>query len=256
MVEESVAQGQDVPEARSVSTWSGQAREQAVQRMFTAIAGVYDLNNTLLSFGLHYRWKKLTASFVPRVEQGTALDVGAGTADLALLLEPRMGMKGRVIASDLNHAMLAEGLKKIGRKGLTGKITCLQANAEHLGFADNTFDAVTTGFCMRNVGNLAQAVGEIRRVTKPGGTFVCLEFSRPVFGWLRVLYDWYSFKLLPWIGTKVARDKTGVYEYLPASIRTFPNQERLCRVMQEAGFRQVSYTNLSGGIVAIHVAIK
>lgn len=256
IVEESVAQGQDVPEARSVSTWSGQAREQAVQRMFTAIAGVYDLNNTLLSFGLHYRWKKLTASFVPRVEQGTALDVGAGTADLALLLEPRMGMKGRVIASDLNHAMLAEGLKKVNRKGLTGKITCLQANAEHLGFADNTFDAVTTGFCMRNVGNLAQAVGEIRRVTKPGGTFVCLEFSRPVFGWLRVLYDWYSFKLLPWIGTKVARDKTGVYEYLPASIRTFPDQERLCRVMQEAGFRQVSYTNLSGGIVAIHVATK
>src|SRR5512145_3355785 len=93
--------------ARVVSTWSGSAREQAVQRMFTAIAGVYDLNNTLLSFGLHYRWKKITASFIPTVEQGTALDVGAGTADLALLVEPRMGTNGRVVASDLNHAMLA-----------------------------------------------------------------------------------------------------------------------------------------------------
>jgi demethylmenaquinone methyltransferase/2-methoxy-6-polyprenyl-1,4-benzoquinol methylase len=167
-----------------------------------------------------------------------------------------MGTNGRVIASDLNHAMLVEGLKKISMKDLSGKIRCLQANAEHLGFDDNTFDAVTTGFCMRNVGNLSQAIAEIRRVMKPGGTFVCLEFSRPIFGWLRALYDWYSFQLLPWIGTRVARDTTGVYEYLPASIRTFPDQKRLCQVLREAGFRDVSYKNLSGGIVAIHVAIK
>ena len=97
---------------------------------------------------------------------------------------------------------------------------------------------------------------EIRRVLRPGGRFVCLEFSRPAFGWLRALYDWYSFRLLPWIGTKVARDTTGVYEYLPASIRTFPDQERLCALLREAGFRQVSYRNLTGGIVAIHVATK
>jgi demethylmenaquinone methyltransferase/2-methoxy-6-polyprenyl-1,4-benzoquinol methylase len=241
---------------RAVSTWSGSAREEAVQRMFTAIAAVYDLNNTLLSFGLHYRWKRITAACVPRVEQGTALDVGAGTADLALLVAPRMGAQGRVVASDLNHAMLVEGLKKIRGNGLKRNITCLQANAEHLGFNEQTFDAVTTGFCMRNVGNLPQAIREIHRVMKPGGTFVCLEFSRPVFGWLRALYDWYSFKLLPWIGTKVARDTTGVYEYLPASIRTFPDQERLCRILRDAGFRDVSYTNVTGGIVAIHVAVK
>ena len=242
------------PEA--VSTWSGPAREQAVQRMFTAIAGVYDLNNTLLSFGLHHRWKKLTASLVPIVAQGTALDVGSGTADLALMVEPRMGTDGRVIASDLNHAMLVVGLKKVERQGRAKKIACLQANAEQLGFADNTFDAVTTGFCMRNVGNLPQAVSEIRRVMKPGGRFLCLEFSRPVFGWLRALYDWYSFTLLPWMGTKVARDRTGVYQYLPASIRTFPDQERLCHLLREAGFRDVSYRNVTGGIVAIHMASK
>jgi demethylmenaquinone methyltransferase/2-methoxy-6-polyprenyl-1,4-benzoquinol methylase len=224
--------------------------------MFTAIARVYDLNNTLLSFGLHHRWKRITASCVPAVQGGTALDVGAGTADLALMVEPRMGVNGRVIASDLNHAMLAEGLKKVAHKGRSGTIACFQANAEHLGFQDNAFDTVTTGFCMRNVGNLGRAIDEIRRVTKPGGTFVCLEFSRPVFGWLRALYDWYSFKLLPWIGTKVAHDTTGVYEYLPASIRTFPDQERLCQVLREAGFRDVTYKNLTGGIVAIHVAVK
>jgi demethylmenaquinone methyltransferase / 2-methoxy-6-polyprenyl-1,4-benzoquinol methylase len=242
--------------ARAISTWSGSAREQAVQRMFTAIAGVYDLNNTLLSFGLHYRWKKLTASYVPSVQEGTALDVGAGTADLALLVQPRMGASGRVIASDLNYAMLAEGLKKIGGQGLSANVTCLQANAEHLGFAADTFDVVTTGFCMRNVGNLTAAIAEIRRVMKPGATFVCLEFSRPIFGWLRALYDWYSFKLLPWIGTKVARDTTGVYEYLPASIRTFPDQNRLCHILREAGFHDVSYRNVTGGIVAIHRAVK
>lgn len=257
-VEESVTpdQRQSSSAAHTISTWSGSAREQAVQRMFTAIARVYDLNNTLLSFGLHHRWKKITASYVPVTTAGRALDVGAGTADLALLIEPRMGENGLVVASDLNHAMLAEGQKKIAARALRRRITCLEANAEQLGFPDRTFDAVTTGFCMRNVGNLQQAFAEIHRVLRPGGRFVCLEFSRPVMGWLRSLYDWYSFRLLPWIGTKVARDTTGVYEYLPASIRTFPDQERLCEALRDAGFRQVEYHNLSGGIVAIHVAVK
>ncbi len=244
------------PQAQAVSTWSGQAREQAVQRMFTAIAGVYDLNNTLLSFGLHHHWKRITASYVPIVASGRALDIGAGTADLALLIEPKMGNQGHVVASDLNHAMLAEGLRKVAREGLRERITCLQANAEQLGFPDDTFHAVTTGFCMRNVGNLMQAFMEIRRVLRPGGRFVCLEFSHPPYAWLRALYDWYSFRLLPWIGTKVARDRTGVYEYLPASIRTFPDQERLAALLREAGFHRVEYRNLTGGIVAIHIATK
>ena len=121
-----VHKGTDSPAAPiAVSTWTGSAREQAVQRMFTSIAGVYDLNNTLLSFGLHYRWKKITVSYVPVTTGGRALDVGSGTADLALLVEPRMGDNGRVIASDLNHAMLVEGLKKVTGRGLGKKITCL-----------------------------------------------------------------------------------------------------------------------------------
>lgn len=242
--------------ARAVSEWSGPAREQAVQRMFTAIARRYDLNNTLLSFGLHHRWKRITASLVPSVTKGRALDVGAGTADLALLLAPRMGVGGRVLATDLNEAMLREGRRKVAAHGRADGISCFRTNAEHLSFADHAFHAVTAGFCIRNVGNLTNAFAEIRRVLKPGGRFVCLEFSRPVYGWLRALYNWYSFRLLPWIGTVVARDKTGVYEYLPASIRTFPNQEGLKAMLLKAGFTQVDYRNLSGGIVAIHVAIK
>ncbi len=238
------------------SQWSGSAREHAVQRMFTGIARFYDLNNSILSFGLHHLWKRRAVSFVPRLEAGQAIDIGAGTADLALLFEGRMGNKGRILATDLNLAMLKEGQAKILKQQLQNRITCLRANAEHLGFGDNIFDAATTGFCMRNVGNLPVALLEIQRILKPGGRFICLEFSRPVPTWLRRLYDWYSFTLLPWIGTKVAGDHTRVYEYLPASIRNFPDQERFATLLREAGFQQVEYHNLTGGIVAIHVATK
>lgn len=242
--------------AKTVSSWSGKAREEAVQRMFTAIARWYDVNNTVLSFGLHHRWKRAAVAQIPMTEGGKALDIGSGTADLALLLAPRMGAGGMVAASDLNEAMLREGHKKIADRAPTQRVPCLLINAEAVSFPEATFDAVTAGFCIRNVGNRMRAFTEIHRVLKPGGRFVCLEFSRPVRSWLRSLYDWYSFSLLPTIGTVVARDKTGVYEYLPASIRTFPDQEGLKAQLLEAGFRTVTYQNLTGGIVAIHVAVK
>nr|MBI3614493.1 class I SAM-dependent methyltransferase [Nitrospirota bacterium] len=258
------------PPEGTVPDWSGKGKEQAVQRMFTAIARWYDLNNSLLSFGLHHRWKRRAVEYLTApqtaggrahssespVELRYALDIGAGTGDLALLIHSRMGEGGRVAAVDLNQAMLREGLRKIAGRGLNGHITCLRANAEQLGFRDNSFDAVTTGFCIRNVSDLLGACTEICRVLKPGGRFVCLEFSRPVSSWLLNLYDWYSFSLLPKVGTLVAHDKTGVYRYLPASIRAFPDQEGLKALLLKAGFRQVDYHNLSGGIVAIHVAIK
>jgi demethylmenaquinone methyltransferase / 2-methoxy-6-polyprenyl-1,4-benzoquinol methylase len=244
------------PPEGTVPDWSGKGKEQAVQRMFTAIARWYDLNNSLLSFGLHHRWKRRAAAFVPTTQAGRAMDIGAGTGDLALLIHPRMGEGGRVAAVDLNQAMLREGLSKIASRGLSDRVTCLRANAEQLGFRENSFDAITTGFCIRNVSDLLGACAEIRRVLKPGGRFVCLEFSRPVRPWLLNLYDWYSFSLLPKVGTLVAHDRTGVYRYLPASIRAFPDQEGLKTLLLKAGFRQVDYHNLSGGIVAIHVATK
>jgi demethylmenaquinone methyltransferase/2-methoxy-6-polyprenyl-1,4-benzoquinol methylase len=245
-----------VSDAQAISRSTGVAREQAVQGMFTAIARFYDLNNSLLSLGQHHRWKRLAAEVVPAREGGRAIDIGAGTGDLAILLSRRFGQKGRILAGDLNAAMLNEGRKKIARRGLQSRITSLRLNAEHLACRNDSVDAATAGFCIRNVGDLMKALGEIHRVLKPGGRFVCLEFSRPVRGWLRRLYDWYSFRLLPRIGTVVARDTTGVYEYLPASIRTFPDQDALVGLLLKAGFRQATYRNLSGGIVAIHVAIK
>lgn len=252
----SVEHAADASSGKAVSQWSGPPREQAVQRMFTAIAARYDLNNSLLSFGLHHRWKALAAGSIPVLTHGRALDLGAGTGDLALLLDRRMGEHGRVVAMDLNFAMLRVGVEKIAQHGLSSRIACFRGNAERLVFRDDTFDAVTTGFCIRNVGDRPQAFREIHRVLKPGGRFVCLEFSRPVSAWLRRVYDWYSFHLLPAIGTWVAKDHTDVYRYLPESIRTFPDQEQLAAMLREAGFSRVEYRNLSGGIVAIHVAMK
>lgn len=253
---QSVEKTVGAPEGKTVSQWSGAPREQAVQRMFTAIAPSYDLNNSLLSFGLHHRWKRLTTSYVPEVSGGRALDIGAGTGDLAILLDQRMGAHGQVTAMDLNFEMLKVGAKKIAARGLASRIQCLRGNAETLVFPDNAFDAVTAGFCIRNVGNRPKAFTEIYRVLKPGGRFVCLEFSRPVSAWLRTFYDWYSFHMLPKIGRWVAKDHTDVYNYLPESIRTFPDQKRLSSMLQHAGFSHVDYRNLSGGIVAIHIAMK
>jgi demethylmenaquinone methyltransferase/2-methoxy-6-polyprenyl-1,4-benzoquinol methylase len=247
---------------------TGRQKEQAVQRMFSSIARYYDLNNSLLSLGLHHSWKRKAVEFLmdpphpdplppgARESVKLVLDVGAGTADLALLAAHRLGNGARIVAADLNKPMLAIGVEKVRKADRQKQIVCVQANAERLCVPNASFDAVTTGFCMRNVGDLTTALREIIRTLKPGGRLICLEFSRPVAGWLRGLYDWYSFTLLPWIGTKVSGDHTGVYEYLPASIRAFPDQEGLARLMRETGFKQVEYHNLSGGIVAIHVAVK
>ena len=255
-LEEQTAKEATAAEGQAVSQWSGTAREQAVQRMFTAIARRYDLNNSLLSLGLHRRWKRLASTLVPQTTSGRALDIGSGTADLALLLGERMGPDGRVVALDLNAAMLREGQRKIVHRALPHRIACLRGNSEWLGFRESSFDAVIAGFCLRNVGDFSHALAEIRRVLKPGGRFICLEFSRPTRTWLRHLYDWYSFHLLPRVGTFVAGDTTGVYEYLPASIRAFPDQEGLQALLLQAGFQHVEYRNLTGGIVAIHIATK
>lgn len=245
-----------ISDGKAVSNWSGAAREEAVQRMFTAIAERYDLNNSLLSFGFHYRWKQLTANFVPETVGGRALDLGSGTGDLAILIEKRMGPQGQVVAMDLNFEMLKVGARKIAARGLNSRISCLRGNAEGLVFPNDCFDVITAGFCIRNVGNRPEAISEIFRVLKTGGCFVCLEFSRPVNLLLRQLYDWYSFHLLPKIGAWVAHDHTDVYHYLPESIRTFPDQEGLATMLWDAGFSQVNYRNLTGGIVAIHMAVK
>jgi demethylmenaquinone methyltransferase/2-methoxy-6-polyprenyl-1,4-benzoquinol methylase len=231
-------------------------KERAVQRMFSAIARWYDLNNTVLSLGLHHRWKREAVARAQAKPGQTVLDLCAGTCDLALLLAERVGPTGRIVACDLNAEMLAVGRSKVEQRGDADRIACVLGNAEGLQFDDASFDALTVAFGIRNVTNIPKALAEMARVLKPGGRAVCLEFSRPTTAVLRKAYDFYSFTLLPKIGTWIARDRTGVYQYLPDSIRHFPPQEEFARMWREAGFSRVEYTNYSGGIVAIHVGVK
>lgn len=231
-------------------------KERIVQRMFSSAARRYDVNNTVLSLGLHHWWKRYAINQTGVGTGGKVLDVCTGTADLAILFAKRVGPSGHVMAVDLNHDMLKIGKDKVFKYGLGDIISCIQGNAEYLQFGDNTVDATTVGFGVRNVKNLEKAFSEMRRVTRPGGRVVCLEFTQPANALFRYLYDLYSFTLLPAIGTIISRDSTGIYMYLPDSIRKFHSAEALRQLMIEVGFSEVSYTILSGGIVSVHVAIK
>ncbi len=234
-------------------------KEKMVQAMFSSIAGRYDLNNSLLSFGQHYRWKRQAVRQVNFKPEMKALDLCAGTADLAMLLArqntstPQDQETGQIYAVDLNAQMLEQGHQKIIQEKLASRITCLRGHAEQLQFKNKTFDLAMVAFGIRNVNHIPKAFEEICRVLKPGGRLICLEFSRPTSVFLRQLYHFYSFQLLPWVGTVVSGDKTGVYRYLPTSIRHFPDQETLRELMLGSGFQKVEYINLSGGIVAIHI---
>ena len=224
-------------------------KERAVQAMFSSIASVYDLNNTLLSLGLHHAWKRETLRAARLSAGDRVVDIGAGTGDLALAAVKVVGANGLVAAVDLNEPMLRVGREKMSRPS---PLIWARGNAERLPFPDAQFDAALTGFCLRNVTHLDTALAEARRVLRPGGRFVCLEFSRPTAAVLRALYDFYSFTLLPKIGQWVSADRTGVYNYLPDSIRRFPDQEAFRHRIEAAGFTEVAYRNLTGGIVAIH----
>lgn len=224
--------------------------------MFSAIARWYDLNNTVLSLGLHHAWKREAVGMTESKPGGTVLDLCAGTCDLAILQAERVGANGRVVACDLNAEMLEIGRQKVAKRGYDNRVTCVRGNAESLQFETNTFDALTVAFGLRNVTHLNMALAEMHRVLTPGGRAVCLEFSRPTGAAFRKAYDFYSFTVLPKIGTLIARDRTGVYQYLPDSIRLFPGQDDFAAMWRQAGFRDVTYVNRSGGIVAIHAGVK
>ena len=231
-------------------------KERMVQKMFSSAARRYDLNNTVLSFGIHHYWKRYAVDKTLAKQGSIVLDVCSGTADIAILLAKRVTSSGHVMAVDLNPEMLEIGKKKVIKSGLEDSICCSIGNAESLQFRDNKFDAVTVGFGVRNVKHLEKAFSEMHRVTRPGGRVVCLEFTQPESRFFKYLYDFYSFTLIPAIGTVISRDKTGIYNYLPSSIRKFPPAEPLKQLMHNTGFSEVYYELLSGGIVALHVGIK
>ena len=220
-------------------------RRQRIGVVFDAIAPRYDLMNDLMSFGIHRLWKRTLARRVAGVG-GLAVDLAGGTGDVARLLAD--GQR-QVVVCDPSLPMMSEG-KKRGHAGLAW----LAGEAEKLPFADASVDLLTVAFGLRNATHLGSALGEIRRVLKPGASFVCLEFSRPA-AWLAPFYDLYSFLVIPRLGALVAREPLA-YQYLVESIRRFPDQAEFARLMEQSGFGGVHWENVSFGIACLHFGTR
>lgn len=229
-----------------------QEKAKRVRGVFDSVASKYDIMNDLMSGGMHRLWKRYTFT-VADVRPGMkVLDIAGGTGDLALGFAKRVGPTGTVVHTDINAAMLGEGRKRLLDAGVVLPTTV--CDAEHLPFADQTFDRVSVAFGLRNMTHKDVALREMQRVLKPGGKLLVLEFSK-VAPPLTQVYDWYSFNILPKLGRWVAGDEAS-YRYLAESIRMHPDQATLKSMMVEAGFGHVDVHNLTAGVVALHVGIK
>jgi demethylmenaquinone methyltransferase/2-methoxy-6-polyprenyl-1,4-benzoquinol methylase len=225
---------------------SDKARE--VAGVFDSVAGRYDLMNDLMSCGLHRLWKRIAVERSGVRPGERVLDVAGGTGDLARLFAPRVGANGRVVLADINRSMLLRGRDRLLDAGLV--LPLVQCDAEALPFSEASFDCVSIGFGLRNVTRKERALAEMRRVLRPGGRLVVLEFSR-AWAQLRPFYDAYSFGVLPQLGKLVVGDADS-YRYLAESIRMHPDQAELAQMMRAAGLERVDYLNLAGGVVALH----
>jgi demethylmenaquinone methyltransferase/2-methoxy-6-polyprenyl-1,4-benzoquinol methylase len=228
-----------------------------VRGVFDRVARRYDLMNDLMSGGVHRLWKDAAAARLNPQPGETIIDCAGGTGDMARRFarlarraqDRRGGEDATIFVIDYNAEMIAAGLERGGLPEICWAV----GDAQRLPLPDACADAYVISFGIRNVTDISAALKEARRVLKPGGRFLCLEFSRPVSAPLRAAYDAYSFKVIPEIGARVARDR-GSYQYLVESIRRFPDQRRFARMIGEAGFSQVGWTNYSGGVAALHTA--
>lgn len=230
-------------------------KQKKVAGVFHSVAAKYDLMNDLMSFGIHRIWKKQTIAKSDVRKGDNVLDLAGGTGDLAYKFCQMVGSQGKVILSDINSSMLKVGKEKLTNKGCVGNIEYVQANAECLPFADNYFDCITISFGLRNVTDKDKALASMCRVLKPGGRLLVLEFSKPIIPLLSKVYDEYSFKALPFLGKIITQDAES-YKYLAESIRKHPDQQTLKQIMYDAGFDNVEYQNMTGGIVALHIGYK
>ncbi|MEO1200883.1 MAG: bifunctional demethylmenaquinone methyltransferase/2-methoxy-6-polyprenyl-1,4-benzoquinol methylase UbiE [Pseudomonadota bacterium] len=233
-------------------------KEGLVRQVFDRVASRYDLMNDLMSGGLHRLWKDAMVAWLspPRRRPWSVIDVAGGTGDVAFRVLDR-APGAHVTVLDINQEMLDVGQMRAGKRsgGEAGRVAFLQGDAQTLPFEDASFDAYTIAFGIRNVTRIEDALSEARRVLKPGGRFLCLEFSQVTAPMLDRVYDFYSFNAIPAMGRLVAGDAES-YRYLVESIRRFPNQAAFSTMIEQAGLRRVRHRNLSGGIAAMHSAYK
>jgi demethylmenaquinone methyltransferase/2-methoxy-6-polyprenyl-1,4-benzoquinol methylase len=232
------------------------AEKQAwVRRHFNRVAPKYDFMNTLLSFGIQYAWKRAAIRMMGLQPGDRVLDVCGGTADLSIMTSRRTGNNGLCVVYDINHAMLRAGQPKVAQTPWGDRIQFTQGDAETIAFPDETFDAAMVGFGIRNVTHMEQGFREMFRVLKPGGRFMCLEFSRPVNPLFCWLYDIYSFYVMPFLGHLLVGSAES-YSCLPETIRLFHLPDEIAAILTRIGFQRVSYRRLTNGIAVIHVGRK
>ncbi|MFD0917346.1 bifunctional demethylmenaquinone methyltransferase/2-methoxy-6-polyprenyl-1,4-benzoquinol methylase UbiE [Pseudahrensia aquimaris] len=232
-------------------------KQEKVNDVFHSVARRYDIMNDLMSMGVHRIWKTAMVSKVnpPKRPGWKSLDMAGGTGDIAFRIIEASHRNAHVTVSDINSSMLAEGEERAHKNGLIDNCDFVEANAEELPFEDNSFDAYTIAFGIRNVPRMDHALSEAYRVLKPGGQFLCLEFSEVDVPFLERFYEEWSFRAIPPIGKMVTGDAES-YQYLVESIRKFPNQKRFASFISEAGFSRVDYRNMTGGIAALHTGWK
>jgi demethylmenaquinone methyltransferase/2-methoxy-6-polyprenyl-1,4-benzoquinol methylase len=229
-------------------------KQGRVDDVFHSVARRYDLMNDLMSGGLHRAWKDalVTAVNPPKSDRNFhVLDLAGGTGDVAFRIVDAGGHGTRVTVYDINADMLEAGRERAAARGLDGVVTFEQGNAEQLTYADRSFDCVTIAFGIRNVPRIERALDEAYRVLKIGGRFLCLEFSSVDVPGIDALYELYSFQVIPRVGELVTGDRDA-YQYLVESIRKFPKAKAFARMVEAAGFRRVSFTPMTGGVVALH----
>jgi demethylmenaquinone methyltransferase/2-methoxy-6-polyprenyl-1,4-benzoquinol methylase len=232
-----------------------QEKAQFVSRHFHFVARRYDFMNTLLSFGIHYLWKRVAVGMMGLKEGELVLDVCGGTGDLSFMAGRVVGAGGRVFLYDMNRSMMEMARCKLKRRQGQPDITCILGDAEEICFADGAFDAAMVGFGIRNLTHMERGFAEMYRILKPNGKLMCLEFSEPTAPLFRWLYDLYSFHVMPLLGEIIAGSREA-YTYLPESIRLFPLPDDLSAILEKIGFRQLRYKRLTNGIAVVHVGVK
>ncbi len=241
----------EIPMSQTVTPYNtAEGKKKQVADMFDNIAGKYDFLNHFLSLNIDKIWRKKGIKILQKEQPKRILDIATGTGDLAIATAKRIHPE-QIIGIDISVGMITEGQKKIQKLGLQDIITLQEGDSEDIQFDTDSFDAVTVAFGVRNFEHLEKGLSEIKRVLKPGGKFMILEFSQPENWFMKTMYNFYFTKILPLIGRMVSKD-TNAYTYLPESVKHFPYGDTMDDILQNTGFKNTAYKTLFGGIATIY----